>query len=227
MKLLSWLSLILFINIAGCSSVAVNTPEKADNKIRDAVEVFTDLAESTIPSGLLKSVRAIVVIPGIEKKAILGGKESGLGILSKRLDNNEWSYPVFVKIFAASAGLQIGMQSTDLVLLINDYASIDNILTRQFTLGMGTGVSAGPVGTDAKIDTNAKIYSYNRSTGLYIGVSLEGLMLSVDEDANGAFYDKKTVRGTDILANKLTPSSTTSKTAVEELHKAFNRALQR
>lgn len=223
--LMGGLSLMLFVSISGCSGVAVNTAEKADDKVRDSIEVFTDLGESTIPSSLLKSVRAILVIPQIKKQAILGGKESGIGILSKRLDNNEWSYPVFISVFGASAGLQLGVKSTDLVLLINDYSSIDDILSRKFTLGVGTGVTAGPVGADAKVDTNAKIYSYSRSSGLYLGVSLEGMMLSVDGEVNETFYGKKNVRAADILAGKV--KTATPSASVEEFHKELNRALQK
>jgi lipid-binding SYLF domain-containing protein len=42
--------------------------------------------------------------------------------------------------------------------------------------------------TDYKLD--AEVYSYSRSKGLFAGISLGGSAITVDDEANEAFYGK-------------------------------------
>jgi lipid-binding SYLF domain-containing protein len=74
------------------------------------------------------------------------------------------------------------------------------------TLGADAAVAAGPVGrqvggaTDAAL--KAEIYSYSRSRGLFAGVSLEGSVLQIDDEANAAFYGREGIRAREIFAGK-------------------------
>ena len=69
---------------------------------------------------------------------------------------------------------------------------MQNIDKSSFTLGGDVSVTAGPLGrsstasTDAKLE--AEVYSYSRSKGLFAGISLGGSVISIDENANNAFY---------------------------------------
>lgn len=195
MKLLSFkhflgLAFVSFL-LTSCGGMAIRDTATAEDKIKDSTTVFGDLTEN-VPADLLSNATAVLAIPNVKKLALFGlGGEAGVGILSRRNAGDEWSNPVFVNISSASAGLQLGIQSTDLVLVIMDYGSIDDILSGKFTLGAEGGVAAGPVGADAAIDTNAKIYTYSRNSGLYAGIALEGLVLSVSDAANSVFYGRE------------------------------------
>jgi len=94
-----------------------------------------------------------------------------------------------------SAGLQLGGQATDFVLLLMSPRSATSILSSKVKLGGDASAAAGPVGRDASAETDvtmrAEILTYSRARGLFAGVSLEGSTLRPDNDANEHLYGKK------------------------------------
>jgi hypothetical protein len=76
------------------------------------------------------------------------------------------------------------------------------------TLGADVGVAAGPIGRSAEADwavsagSNAGIYTYSYSKGLYAGLSLDGKVVLTRNDVNEKFYGRK-VTGDQILAGEV------------------------
>ena len=101
-----------------------------------------------------------------------------------------------------SFGLQLGGQSTDVILLVMDQRGMDKLLSDKFTIGADAAAAAGPVGRDAKADTDiqlhAQILSYARSRGAYAGLSLEGATLRPDNEENKKLYGRE-ISNKDIL----------------------------
>ena len=162
-------------------------------RVVKSTEVIRDFAamKEGAPRGLVEKAKAIVVIPNLVKAGLgLGGKH-GEGLLSIKTGDT-WSQPVPVKLTAGSIGWQIGVSSTDLVLLFMNDRNAAEILDGEFTLGGEANVAAGPIGrtgsagTDAHFD--APIYSYSRSKGLFAGISVEGSKLYTDKDAIARMY---------------------------------------
>jgi hypothetical protein len=100
--------------------------------------------------------------------------------------------PVFISLTGGNIGWQIGLQSTDLILVFKTRKGIDGILDGKLTLGADAAAAAGPVGRQAAAATDGRlkveIYSYSRSRGLFAGVSVDGSILRVESDLNMAFY---------------------------------------
>jgi lipid-binding SYLF domain-containing protein len=94
-----------------------------------------------------------------------------------------------------SIGLQIGVESTDLVLLVMNPRGVDALLGSKVTLGGNASVSAGPKGRSVDASTDAtmrsEILSYSRSRGLFAGVALSGASLRPDDDATAEVYGRK------------------------------------
>ena len=67
------------------------------------------------------------------------------------------------------------------------------------SVGFQVGVQAN-AGTDAKL--GAEIYSYARSRGLFMGVSLGGADLSVDNNADSVLYGRFGVTPADVFQNR-------------------------
>jgi len=221
MKLIKYWStaLLTLLFVVGCSKAVIGSSDNAVSKVRSATVVFQEFNKN-IPATLLKKAKAVLVIPDVGKLAIFGlGGEAGVGVLSKRIGANDWSAPAFVNITSASAGFQMGIKSTDIVLLIMNEESINDIVGSKFTLGLSTGVSAGPIGRDVSIDTATKIYSYSRSSGLYAGAAFEGLNLSIASDANTIFYGKGTT--TELLGGKVSSGSDAVKQFRDELKRVM------
>ena len=109
-----------------------------------------------------------------------------------------------VTMGGGSIGFQAGVQAADIVLVFKTPQSLTNILGGQkVTLGADASVAVGPVGRQANAATDARlgaeIYSYARSRGLFLGVSLGGADLSVDHNADGALYGRYGVSPADVF----------------------------
>jgi lipid-binding SYLF domain-containing protein len=103
---------------------------------------------------------------------------------------NGWSAPAYLNVGGGSFGFQIGVESTDYVMLFMTPDSARSLLQNNFKLGGNISVAAGPIGREAEAATdlklNAQILSYSRSKGLFAGVALEGAVI---ETAGGDMSD--------------------------------------
>ncbi|MBB4128883.1 lipid-binding SYLF domain-containing protein [Xanthomonas translucens] len=177
---------------------AVAGPEE-DERARNALRVLTDIQkipEQSIPDKLLDEGRAIVVIPDTLKAGLVIGGRRGHGLMSVKRPDGTWSNPVFVKLTGGSIGFQVGVQSSDVVLVFRNDRSLDNIVNGKFTLGADAGVAAGPVGRNAAAATDgqlkAEIWSWSRARGLFAGVALDGAALQIDDAADLNVYGGNT-----------------------------------
>ncbi len=91
-----------------------------------------------------------------------------------------------------SFGLQIGGQSTDLVLVAVNDRGLQDLLKSKFKIGGDASAAAGPVGrsgqaaTDWKLD--AELLSYSRNKGVFAGISLDGTSVSQNTDDTDVYY---------------------------------------
>ena len=165
--------------------------KRAENAVRVLKEVMM-APDKRVPSDLMKSAHAIAVIPDVIKAGFVIGGRHGVGLISVKGANGTWSNPSYVSMSGGSIGFQIGVQSTDAILVFRTQRGVDSIVHGKFTLGADASVAAGPVGRDAHAATDAQlkaeIYSYSRSRGLFAGVALDGSVLAIDNDANQAVY---------------------------------------
>src|ERR1051325_8928360 len=102
---------------------------------------------------------------------------NGSVIISAR-GANGWSSPAFLTLIGGTFGLQIGGQSADIILVINNQRGLENLVSNQFKIGADASIAAGPVGRDAQAATDiqlrAQILSYPRARGLFAGVTING-----------------------------------------------------
>lgn len=151
---------------------------------------------------LLKKAKAVVIAPELLEGAFIFGASGGNAIgLVRDEKTDEWSEPAFYTIGGASFGLQIGGQSSEVMLLAMTERGLNALMGNSFKLGLDAGVAAGPVGIGAEAasaNLSADILSFSRSKGLYGGISLDGAVVAVRGSLNQAYYDKK-VSPMDIL----------------------------
>ena len=181
---------------------------KGAAKIEDSIRVLDEMmkeADKSIPLDLFKRCTGIAIIPDVLKAAYVVGGSHGTGLLLVRREGR-WSDPVFINITSGSIGWQLGVQSTDVILLFMTPRGIDNITNGKFTMGADVGVAVGPVGRNAQAGTDAsmkaEIYSYSRSRGLYAGLSFQGAALQVDRTDNEKFYGREGLGAQDVFDGK-------------------------
>ena len=122
-----------------------------------------------------------------------------------------------------SAGLQLGGNATDFVLLLMSPRSATSILSSKVKIGGDATAAAGPVGRTASAETDvalrAEILSYSRARGLFAGISLAGSTLRPDNGANKNLYGKE-VSARSIVFAKAVPVPDCAKELLATLQKA-------
>ena len=171
---------------------------------RQTLDQFFSLQIEAIPPSMLQSAAGVAIFPNMVKGGFILGVNYGKGVLHVRNQDQSWSPPVMVAMGGGSIGFQAGVQAADIVLVFKTPQSLTNILGGQkVTLGADASVAVGPVGRQANAATDARlgaeIYSYARSRGLFLGVSLGGADLSVDHNADGALYGRYGVSPADVF----------------------------
>ena len=210
------IGLVAMIAALGLASPAFAevTDAKLDQKLKDATAVYHELLSTPdrgVPEALLKGCRCIAVIPNVIKGAVVYGARYGTGVMTCRDPGGKWSPPCFVSITGGSWGLQIGGESSDLVLFFMNERGARSLMTSsKMTLGGQASVAAGPFGRSAEASTdlklNAEIYTYAKSKGLFAGLSIAGARLAADKKANAQYYGRP-VSVKQLLFDKQAPRS--------------------
>ena len=190
--------------------VAAQEPRKSVEAERaaEAAKVLAEIMnipESDIPEELMARAHGIAVIPHVVKGAFGIGGQWGKGLMSQRNEDGSWSQPAFIEIGGGSFGLQIGLQASDIVLVFTDESGIKGLLKGKLKLGADASATAGPVGRNAEVGTDvllrSGLFAYSRSKGLFAGISLDGSVIAINDDANRKVYGKE-VTGEQILLGK-------------------------
>jgi len=181
-----------------CGAMWAAEETKTTDRLNDAAEMFSEIMgtpDKSIPQDLLNKSHCIILVPGLKKGGFVLAAKYGRGFVSCRNASGQgWGPPGAVRIEGGSFGLQIGVSSTDLVLLVMNQRGMKRLLTTKFTLGGDATVAGGPVGRNATAQTDAlmtaEILSWSRSHGVFAGVSLDGSTLRNDIDVNNELYGK-------------------------------------
>jgi lipid-binding SYLF domain-containing protein len=188
---------LLVISTASCANEA-QTPADQSSDLRgwakelvgESSGVVRDLV-STIPLDQRQRARCVVVVPALVSGGVVVGAQHGNGVVTCRTPGG-WSGPAFVSISGGSAGLQLGIQSADVVMLINHERGLSQLFRSSFELGAGTSSAAGPAGRAAEASTDqtltAEIVSYAKTRGLFAGVELSGAAMAQNRAAGDALY---------------------------------------
>ena len=171
----------------------VEQSEKAANVFREIMSA----PDKRIPEAVLDDAHCVAVFPTVIKAAFGIGGRGGRGLASCRTATG-WSAPAYFNLGGGSFGFQIGVESTDVVMLFMTSDSMNSLLSNKLELGADASVAAGPVGRQAGAATdlklNAQILSYSRSKGLFAGVALKGAVIQPSGD------DMRDVYGANVSA---------------------------
>jgi lipid-binding SYLF domain-containing protein len=169
------------------------TPDKRLARSAEALHQISSAREAGIPIRLFERAQCIVVVPNMKKAAVLVGGAYGRGFAMCRVPGS-WSAPAPVRLTGGSLGLQLGADSTDIVLLVMNERGLERLLSDKLSLGVDVNVAAGPVGRDANADTDAllhaEILAWSRSRGAFAGVALNGTIIEHDKAEAEKLYGR-------------------------------------
>ena len=190
LKTLTWI-------VAGAAIIAPSLcaqEETPDHRLRSASQVLKETLgapDKGIPRDLLEKAMCVVVVPGLKKAAFVVGADYGKGYAICRHAGG-WTGPAAVRFSGGSFGPQIGLESTDIILLVMDRKGMENLAKDKFTVGVDASAAAGPVGRTTAADTDASLHaeilSWSRAHGAFAGASLDGTIVSKDGGEDKRIY---------------------------------------
>ena len=143
----------------------------------------------------VQNAYAVLIIPEMLKAGFLLGANYGTGVLVARdPQSGAWGDPAFYGMGGGSIGLQIGLQSSDMIFTIMNEGAVDKLLAHGVKFGADAGVAAGPlgvvVGTGTTTHPGEDVYAWGMSQGLFGGFWLDGSLLRPKNDWNQAYYGR-------------------------------------
>jgi len=202
--------MLAFLAVSATCGPAAFASAREEARLIEASGVLEELfaqRDTAIPEKLMARAYGVAVIPNVVKVAAVVGGRRGSGAMVVRDANGKFSDPIMVSLTGGNVGWQIGVQSTDIVLVFTTQKGIEGIADGKLTLGADASVAAGPLGRAASAGTDqnftAEVYSYSRNRGLFAGVALDGSILSIDSKSNKGLYGK-TAPASDIIAGRVT-----------------------
>jgi lipid-binding SYLF domain-containing protein len=196
MTKLRGLALILLtaLAFAPASAIAQVDQQKTVNSAAATIERMKTAvnALSRFPEDL-QHARAVLIVPDLYKGGFIFGGQYGNGVLLAHLSDGNWGSPAFYTMEGGSLGLQIGIESTSVIFIINTDKALQAILANQFKMGADAGITFVVVGAGIGVSTTSNVgvdviaYALT-GVGLYGGLSLEGTMLAPRESWDSAYY---------------------------------------
>jgi len=192
------ISLLLmgFIGLIGTCAWAGSARQDSVARLQSSVEVVRAIMatpDKGIPEEVLSNAKCMLVVPDLIKGGFIFGGKHGRGVATCRTAEG-WSAPAFVSVGGGSAGLQIGVEGVDLIMLVMNEQGFQKLLSSKFELTGEGSAAAGPVGRHASAGTdwkmNTEMLTYSRSKGLFAGLTLEGAVVEQDNDSTRAIYGK-------------------------------------
>jgi len=194
-----FIAFTLTLAVASLPLLAKDEKAKTDERLDDSAALFSEVMgtpDKAIPQDLVDKAYCIVLVPGLKKGGFVIAAKYGRGFaLCRHGAGTGWGAPAAIRIEGGSFGFQLGVSSTDVILLIMNERGMKRLTTSKFTIGGEATAAAGPVGRDATAQTDAlltaEILSWSRSRGLFAGVSLDGATMRNDIDENEAMYGQR------------------------------------
>lgn len=171
--------------------------ETPDHRLRAAADVLHDMMAAPdrgVPRDLLEKAQCVIIIPGLKKAAFVFGADYGKGYALCRHQRG-WSGPAALTVGGGSFGAQIGVESTDLIMLVMNRHGMERIAADKFTIGADVSAAAGPVGRQTgahtDISMNAELLTWSRVHGLFAGISLDGTVVKKDGGEDRRVYGRE------------------------------------
>ncbi|XP_060709064.1 SH3 domain-containing YSC84-like protein 1 [Hemiscyllium ocellatum] len=167
--------------------------KKAAKILREFTEISSrNGPDVIIPAHVIAKAQGLAIISVI-KAGFLVTARGGSGIVLSRLPDGRWSAPSAIGIAGLGGGFEIGIEVSDLVIILNQKRAVDAFAKGgNLTLGGNFTVAIGPIGRnlegDVAVRSSAAVYTYCKSRGLFAGISLEGSYLIERKETNRKFY---------------------------------------
>jgi lipid-binding SYLF domain-containing protein len=204
MNLLRFLLVVPLLALAACTTPVGTRTAEAVTIVRGF-----QASEHPIPTAVFENAKGVAILRESSGALIIGGS-GGQGVFVKRAGMT-WSAPVAINTAGATIGLQAGVQSRDLVIVMNTDEEVNKFLSDGIYGVAEASAVAGPAKTDPK---NAggpvpATYYYMRSEGVFGGLLVGGVTFMTADTVNRELYGP-VVTTSEIVEGKVKPPAGTT-----------------
>lgn len=191
MKLLAPLFALGLLGCAG-SNPSPHSPEQvqAEREVGERLDAAAGLLRAVgkkVPATVAVDAECAVILPAVVHAGVILGARYGRGFAVCKTDEGV-SAPAPVSLTGGTAGLAVGLESADVLLLFTNDEGRSALLRGHFGLGADVSVAAGPLGAGSTTNRDASVLTYSRSRGLFAGAELSGVSVQSDASATAALY---------------------------------------
>lgn len=167
--------------------------KEAEENLNESTAVYKQISEGKmgkVPQSVLDKTKCVAIFPKtVTVSAGLGGSH-GDGVGFCKSATGTWENPMFLNLIGGSIGVQAGVKSADIVLYITGEKAADALKRGAFKVGGELSAVAGTF--DKTLEApHAEVVAYQRSEGLFLGASLDGINVSRDDSDERAFYGSR------------------------------------
>jgi len=207
----------LFIGMTGCTSEHPSTPDQKSDasaapktaaaQMVDLGRIHTDkflsYSQTEGLRNILGGARGIFIAPNTGGGAFIAGLNAGTGFLMRRHGEN-WSDPIFFDITETSAGFQLGIKKSNVIILLMTDAAVNNFINGSMRVGGSGGITLGSYGLSISgaggTDGGLELLIISASQGVSLGGGIASFQPKLDAKLNtqayGSNVDAKSVLAT-------------------------------
>ncbi len=172
---------------------AMTGPEELVERSRLTLLSLKGNPSSASLNKYLKEAKGVFIVPSLLKGAFILGAEGGSGVLLVTGADGTWSSPAFYTLAAASIGLQIGGEASEVVFTLMNWGAVSAILENSAKLGGDLSIAIGPIGSGQEISTTTNfsddVYAFSTAVGAFAGGAIEGAAFIERTSFNDQYYD--------------------------------------
>ncbi len=186
----------------GTNAVDPSELATAQRMLTDAVAVLDSMKADQAVATRLDAAKGLVVLPHYGRGGFVVGGQGGSGVLVVR-ENGGWSNPVFLRLTGASIGVQAGAAEGPLAMLLMTNGAVAKFdSAKKFSLNADAGLTIGDFSKRSEASTGKieDVLVWSNAKGAYAGASIAATDVSLDRDANRAYYGRSGLDARHILS---------------------------
>jgi hypothetical protein len=166
-----------------------------NQKLKNAINILNAFGMRTLkPNTKIEGIKAIAIIPDVTKAGAIIAGSKGKGIFIAKNDDGEWSSPYFVNYTSGSIGLQLGYSLADMIILFKNSEAYASLFNAKDTISLKAEATGG-VGNEVAItsdlpEISAFVEERGKTSGAFIGVSLDVARLKVNAQDTNDYYER-------------------------------------
>ncbi|MBU6419722.1 MAG: lipid-binding SYLF domain-containing protein [Proteobacteria bacterium] len=183
------------LSAAFAAPALADTPQHLIDSSTLALEDMMSGAQGNQAQAYLRRAQAVVICPNVFRAGFIFGGEGGGCVMSARTSDGGWSNPAIYSMGSGSIGLQAGVQTAEVMMIVMTNGGLNALLNSQFKLGADAGITFATLGAGVSggmsTAVDADIIGFSKAQGLYGGVSLSGSVFSNNAGAEQQYYGQQ------------------------------------